>query len=89
MSHCADTDEKALAKVDSEVAARAPRWPSLTLRRLAMRVDGVIAKVDRDAIRRSKKEIKDRLPQTLRIRARHGGGIRQSVRQRAVAISRQ
>jgi hypothetical protein len=54
------TDEEALAKVDSEVAVRAPRWPSLSQRRLAMRVDGIIAVVDRDAIRRSKKEIKDR-----------------------------
>jgi hypothetical protein len=54
------TDEKALARVDSEVAARAPRWPSLTQRSLAMRVDNIIAKVDRDAVRRTKKEIKDR-----------------------------
>ncbi len=54
------TDDKALADVDTEVAARAPRWPSLTQRSLAMRVDAIVARVDRDAIRRTKKELKDR-----------------------------
>jgi hypothetical protein len=54
------TDAKALAAVDTQVAARAPRWPSLTRSSLAMRVDTIVAKVDGDAIRRTNKEIKDR-----------------------------
>ena len=54
------TDEKALAAVDAQVALRAPRWPSLTRGNLAMRVDAIVAEVDRDAIRRTNKEVKDR-----------------------------
>jgi hypothetical protein len=54
------TDEKALAEVDAQLALRAPRWPSLTRGRLAMRVDAIVLQVDRDAIRRTNKEIKDR-----------------------------
>jgi hypothetical protein len=52
------TDEQALAAVDAQVALRAPRWPSLTRGRLAMRVDAIVLRVDRDAIRRT--EVKDR-----------------------------
>jgi len=54
------TDEKALAAVDAQVAMRAPRWPSLTRGKLAMRVDAIVSRVDRDAIRRTNKEVKDR-----------------------------
>ncbi|OBK40495.1 hypothetical protein A5658_21155 [Mycobacterium sp. 1245111.1] len=54
------TDENALAAVDEQVALRAPRWPSLTRGRLAMKVDAIVLRVDRDAIRRANKEIKDR-----------------------------
>jgi hypothetical protein len=54
------TDEAALATVDEQVAMRAPRWPSLTRGRLAMRVDAIVLQVDRDAIRRTDKEVKDR-----------------------------
>jgi hypothetical protein len=54
------TDKKSLAAVDAQVAMRAPRWPSLTRGNLAMRVDAIVAKVDRDAIRRTNKEVKDR-----------------------------
>jgi hypothetical protein len=54
------TDEKALAAVDAQLAARAARWPSLSRGRLAMRVDTIVAAVDRDAIRRTNKEVKDR-----------------------------
>ncbi len=54
------TDEEAMAVVDEQVALRAPRWPSLTRGRLAMRVDAIVVQVDRDAIRRADKEIKDR-----------------------------
>jgi Domain of unknown function (DUF222) len=54
------TDEKALAAVDAQLAVRAPRWPSLTRGNLAMRVDAIVAEVDRDAIRRTNKELKGR-----------------------------
>jgi len=54
------TDEQALAAVDEQLALRAPRWPSLTRGRLAMRVDTIVLRVDRDAIRRTNKEVKDR-----------------------------
>jgi Domain of unknown function (DUF222) len=54
------TDEKALASVDAQLALRAPRWPSLTRGNLAMRVDAIVAAVDRDAMRRTNKEVKDR-----------------------------
>ncbi len=54
------TDDKALAAVDAQLAVRAPRWPSLTRGNLAMRVDTIVAQVDRDAIRRTNKEVKDR-----------------------------
>jgi Domain of unknown function (DUF222) len=54
------TDDKALAAVDAQVAMRAPRWPSLTRGNLAMRVDAIVAEVDRDAIRRANKEVKTR-----------------------------
>jgi hypothetical protein len=54
------TDEQALASVDAQLALRAPRWPSLTRGRLAMRVDAIVAAVDRDAMRRTNKEVKDR-----------------------------
>jgi hypothetical protein len=54
------TDEEALAAVDEQVALRAPRWPSSTRGRLSMRVDAIVLQVDRDAIRRTNKEVKDR-----------------------------
>jgi hypothetical protein len=54
------TDMEALAAVDAQLAIRAPRWPSLTRGNLAMRVDAIVAEVDRDAIRRTNKEVKDR-----------------------------
>jgi hypothetical protein len=54
------TDEQAVAAVDEQLALRAPRWPSLTRGRLAMRVDTIVLRVDRDAIRRTNKEVKDR-----------------------------
>jgi hypothetical protein len=53
-------DELALAAVDEQLALRAPRWPSLTRGRLSMRVDAIVLRVDRDAIRRTNKEVKDR-----------------------------
>jgi hypothetical protein len=54
------TDEETLASVDEQLALRAPRWPSLTRGRLVMRVDAIVVRLDRDAIRRADKEVKDR-----------------------------
>lgn len=54
------TDDKALAKIDSQLALRAPRWPSLTRGNLARRVDAIVIQIDPDAIRRTNKEVKDR-----------------------------
>ncbi|MCI4676876.1 HNH endonuclease signature motif containing protein [Candidatus Mycolicibacterium alkanivorans] len=54
------TDETARAAVDAQLAARARRWQSMTSHRLAAAVDRVVAKVDRDAVRRSREDIADR-----------------------------
>ncbi len=48
------TDRDALATVDAQIAARAPRWPSMTRKKLSARIDKIVAKVDRDAVRRGK-----------------------------------
>ncbi|ORX19770.1 HNH endonuclease signature motif containing protein [Mycobacterium xenopi] len=54
------TDEKALAAVDAQLAVRAPRWAALSRFSLATRVDAIVGRHDPDAVRRTKKEIKDR-----------------------------
>jgi hypothetical protein len=54
------TDAKALAAVDAQLAVRAPRWAALSRSSLAMRVDAIVARHDPDAVRRTKKEVKDR-----------------------------
>ncbi|OBH87457.1 hypothetical protein A5681_13555, partial [Mycobacterium scrofulaceum] len=46
------TDAAALAAVDTELAVRAARWPSMTRGRLAGEVDKIVAKADVDAVRR-------------------------------------
>ena len=45
-------DAAVLAAVDRELAAKAPRWPSLTPGRLAGYIDKIVAKADTDAVRR-------------------------------------
>jgi hypothetical protein len=46
--------------VDAVLAQRAPRWPSLTAARLAAAIDRIVARVDRDAVRRARESVKDR-----------------------------
>src|SRR5690625_1599584 len=48
------TDRQVLAAVDAELALAVPRWPSLTKGRLAGKIDKIVAKADRDAVRRRK-----------------------------------
>jgi hypothetical protein len=48
------TDREVLAAVDRRLAAEALRWPSLTMARLAGRIDRIVAKADADALRRRK-----------------------------------
>jgi Domain of unknown function (DUF222) len=54
------TDADALARVDTLLAVRLSRFPSLTRGRLSAEVDRVVARVDRDAVRRAKEVIRDR-----------------------------
>jgi hypothetical protein len=54
------TDDQVLAGVDAELAANAPRWPSMTQGRLAGQVDKIVVRVDADAVRRRKERQSDR-----------------------------
>lgn len=54
------TDADALAAVDAQLAFKAPRWQSMTSWKLATEVDRVVAKIDRDAVRRSREDTADR-----------------------------
>ena len=54
------TDADMLAKVDAQLAVLLSRCPSITRGRLAAAVDQVVAKVDRDAVRRAADAAKDR-----------------------------
>ena len=54
------TDAAALAAVDAQLAVRAQRWEAMTSHRLAAAVDRIVAKVDRDAVRRSREDMADR-----------------------------
>jgi hypothetical protein len=47
-------DGEVLEAVDAELAVKVPRWPSLTARRLAGKIDKIVAKADVDAVRRRK-----------------------------------
>jgi len=53
-------DGEALARVDSRLAERLSRYPSLTRGRLAAEIDRAVARADRDAVRRAKEFIRDR-----------------------------
>ncbi|WP_301146226.1 HNH endonuclease signature motif containing protein [Mycobacterium simiae] len=53
-------DADALAVVDAQLAIKAPRWPSMTSWKLATEIDRVVAKIDRDAVRRSRDFTADR-----------------------------
>ncbi|OBI80030.1 HNH endonuclease signature motif containing protein [Mycobacterium sp. 1245805.9] len=54
------TDADVLANVDAQLAANVVRWPSMTRGRLAAQVDKIVAKADRDAVRRRKERQVDR-----------------------------
>src|SRR5277367_5551572 len=54
------TDPEVMAAVDARLAAVIPRWPAMTQGRLASYVDRVVARADRDAVRRSRERRGDR-----------------------------
>src|ERR1700753_4493991 len=54
------TDSEVLAAVDAELALKVPRWPGLTQGRLGAHVDRVVARADRDAVRRRRERRGDR-----------------------------
>lgn len=55
------TDPEAKADVDAELAAKIPRWPSLSRGQIAARVDRIVARHDRDGVRRRQKKSDDRI----------------------------
>jgi hypothetical protein len=54
------TDPDMLTRVDALLAVRLSRFPSLTRGRLSAEVDRVVARVDRDAVRRAREVMRDR-----------------------------
>ena len=54
------TDEEILARVDGLVAVNVTRWPSLTKGRLGAQVDKIVARADKDALRRRTKRQAER-----------------------------
>jgi hypothetical protein len=54
------TDPDTLAVVDGELASRAPRWSAFSQGKLGREVDRIVAKADRDAVRRRKERVDDR-----------------------------
>ena len=48
------TDTATLASIDAQVAALAPRWPSMTRGKLAAAIDELVARLDPDAVRRTR-----------------------------------
>ena len=54
------TDPDTLTRVDALLAVWLSRFPSLTRGRLSAEVDRVVARVDRDAVRRAREVIRDR-----------------------------
>ncbi|OBA63234.1 hypothetical protein A5647_05240 [Mycobacterium sp. 1100029.7] len=54
------TDPDVMAAVDGELATRVRRWPSMTRGQLGAAVDRVVARADRDAIRRARKQQAER-----------------------------
>ena len=54
------TDPEVMAAVDARLAAAIPRWPAMTQGRLASYVDRVVARADRDAVRRRREQRGDR-----------------------------
>lgn len=54
------TDPDVMGAVDAELAVKVRRWPSMTRGRLAGYVDRVVARADRDAVRRTREQQADR-----------------------------
>jgi Domain of unknown function (DUF222) len=54
------TDAEVLASVDAELAVGVARWPSLSRSQLTGRVDRIVARHDRDAVRRRRERAADR-----------------------------
>jgi Domain of unknown function (DUF222) len=54
------TDADRLAAVDTELSRAVAQWPSLSRGQLTARVDRIVARHDRDAVRRRKKKRDDR-----------------------------
>ena len=57
---CLITDTSTLASVDAQLAALAPRWPSMTRGKLSAAIDKLVARVDPDAVHRTKDSAPDR-----------------------------
>ena len=74
------TDTDALAKVDAGLSIKAPRWPSMTSWKLATEVDRVVAKIDRDAVRRSRRDAADRYVDCSPVDTGDGAGQRPGFR---------
>ncbi|MGH3542728.1 MAG: HNH endonuclease signature motif containing protein [Mycobacterium sp.] len=54
------TDPDVIAAVDARLAVTAPRWPAMTHSRLSGYVDRIVARADRDAVRRRREQQADR-----------------------------
>jgi Domain of unknown function (DUF222) len=54
------TDKERLAAVDAELSLASARWPSLSRGQMIARIDRIVARHDRDAVRRRKKKRDDR-----------------------------
>jgi Domain of unknown function (DUF222) len=53
-------DEKILARVDEQLAAAVPRWPSMSRGRLTHAIDRIVAVCDPDALRRAREQASSR-----------------------------
>lgn len=53
------TDPDVLAAVDGQLAAKAPRWPSMTPGWPAAQIDKIVARVDADAVRRRRDAVEE------------------------------
>jgi Domain of unknown function (DUF222) len=53
-------DDEVMASVDAELAVAAPRWSAMSRGRVAAAIDAVVARVDRDAVRRRRDRMADR-----------------------------
>ncbi|MBO0676463.1 HNH endonuclease [Mycolicibacterium sp. S2-37] len=50
------TDDEVLSCVDTELAVTVPAWPSMTRSRLAQRIDKIVRRHDREAVRTPRKD---------------------------------